>query len=55
MLLKPIIFCFEAILENRRLGNIKIEDEFVEKILHIKLNEKVTTSTPNLKEKLIRI
>ena len=50
MLLKPIMFCFETILENRRLGNMKIEDEFVEKVLNIKLNAKVTTSTPNIKE-----
>ena len=27
MLLKPIMFCFETILENRRLGNLKIEEE----------------------------
>ena len=27
MLLKPIMFCFETILENRRLGNMKIEEE----------------------------
>ena len=29
---------------------MKIEDEFVEKVLNIKLNAKVTTSTPNIKE-----
>ena len=50
MLLKPIMFCFETILENRRLGNMKIEDKFVENVLNIKLNAKVTTSTPNIKE-----
>ena len=29
---------------------MKIEDEFFEKVLNIKLNAKVTTSTPNIKE-----